>query len=121
MSLENSVGDEDADLKMFIEDKTTINPEEYATNSLLISQIKEAMQFLNENEKTVVELRFGLKDGICCSLEEVGKKFNVTRERIRQIEAKALRKLKNFSNNNYLKNEKMNQQNIKDENIFKNF
>ena len=121
VSLENPVGDDnDADLKMFIEDKTTINPEEYATNSLLISQIKEAMQYLNENEKTVIELRFGLKDGIKRSLEEVGKKFNVTRERIRQIEAKALRKLKNFSNNNYLKIEKTNQQNTKDENIFKN-
>ena len=120
VSLENPVGDEDDELKMFIEDKTTINPEEYSTNSLLISQIKEAMQYLSEKEKTVIELRFGLKDGIRLSLEEIGKKFNVTRERIRQIEAKALRKLKNFSNNNYLKIEKKNQQNTKDENIFKN-
>ena len=77
--------------------------EEYATNEILKEEIKSVLMTLQVREQEVLELRFGLVDGTCHTLEEVGKKFNVTRERIRQIEAKALRKLRHPSRAKKLK------------------
>ena len=79
----------------FIEDKDTLSPDDYTNNQLLKDEINAVLQGLTEREEKVLRLRFGLLDGRTRTLEEVGKEFNVTRERIRQIEAKALRKLKN--------------------------
>ena len=94
VSLETPIGEEDdSHLGDFIEDKETLSPDEYANNQLLKDEINTVLQGLTEREK-VLRLRFGLLDGRTRTLEEVGKEFNVTRERIRQIEAKALRKLK---------------------------
>jgi RNA polymerase primary sigma factor len=70
---------------------------------LLREQIQEILAKLNERERRVLQLRFGLEDGHCWTLEEVGREFNVTRERIRQIEAKALRKLRHPNRNSVLK------------------
>jgi RNA polymerase primary sigma factor len=95
MSLEMSVGQEDSSiLGDFIEDDKMEGPVDAATGQLLKEQIREALHILNEREREVVEMRFGLKDGQEHTLEEVGKYYGVTRERIRQIEAKALRKLR---------------------------
>jgi RNA polymerase primary sigma factor len=94
-SLETPVGkEEDTRLKEFIEDETTLSPFESASRELLKDHIEEVLQTLNDRERKVLELRFGLEDGKTRTLEEVGKEFGVTRERIRQIEAKALRKLR---------------------------
>ena len=78
----------------FIEDKETLSPDDYTNNQLLKDEIDNILQGLTEREEKVLRLRFGLEDGRTRTLEEVGKEFNVTRERIRQIEAKAIRKLK---------------------------
>lgn len=95
VSMETPVGDEnDTFLGDFIEDKTTMTPEEYAHNQLLKETIEEVLSTLTEREEKVIRLRFGLDNGRTWTLEEIGKKFNVTRERIRQIEAKAIKKLK---------------------------
>ncbi len=95
VSLETPIGEEDdSHLGDFIEDKDAMSPDEYANNQLLKDEINEVLQGLTEREEKVLRLRFGLYDGRTRTLEEVGKEFNVTRERIRQIEAKALRKLK---------------------------
>ena len=80
-----------------------MSPEEYATNEILKEEIKNVLMTLQEREQEVLELRFGLIDGTSHTLEEVGKRFNVTRERIRQIEAKALRKLRHPSRAKKLK------------------
>ena len=96
VSLETPIGEEDdSHLGDFIEDKDTLSLDDYTNNQLLKDEINAVLQGLTEREEKVLRLRFGLLDGRTRTLEEVGKEFNVTRERIRQIEAKALRKLKN--------------------------
>lgn len=104
VSLETPIGEEDdSHLGDFIKDESSMSPEEYATNEILKEEIKSVLMTLQVREQEVLELRFGLVDGTCHTLEEVGKKFNVTRERIRQIEAKALRKLRHPSRAKKLK------------------
>ena len=104
VSLETPIGEEDdSHLGDFIKDESTLSPEEYATNEILKEEIRNVLKTLQPREQQVLELRFGLIDGTCYTLEEVGKKFNVTRERIRQIEAKALRKLRHPSRAKKLK------------------
>ena len=96
VSLETPIGEEDdSHLGDFIEDKDALSPDQYANNQLLRDEIDLVLKTLTEREEKVLRLRFGLEDGRTRTLEEVGKEFDVTRERIRQIEAKALRKLKN--------------------------
>jgi RNA polymerase primary sigma factor len=103
-SLETPVGkEEDTRLKEFIEDEATLSPFESASRELLKDHIGDVLHTLNAREKRVLELRFGLKDGRTRTLEEVGKEFGVTRERIRQIEAKALRKLRHPSRSKKLR------------------
>ena len=95
ISLDTPIGEEDdSHLGDFIKDDTIMGPEEAATYTMLQDQIKKLLTTLSEREQRVLVLRFGLLDGRTRTLEEVGKEFNVTRERIRQIEAKALRKLR---------------------------
>lgn len=95
VSLETPIGEEDdSHLGDFIEDKDALSPDQYANNELLKDEINMVLEGLTEREEKVLRLRFGLEDGRTRTLEEVGREFNVTRERIRQIEAKALRKLK---------------------------
>ena len=104
VSLETPIGEEDdSHLGDFLPDESNMSPEEYATNEILKEEIQNVLLTLQEREQEVLELRFGLKDGTSHTLEEVGKKFNVTRERIRQIEAKALRKLRHPSRARKLK------------------
>ena len=104
VSLETPIGEEDdSHLGDFIEDKITLSPGEYTNNQLLKDEIDHALCGLTEREEKVLRLRFGLEDGRTRTLEEVGKEFNVTRERIRQIEAKALRKLKHPNRSKRLK------------------
>jgi RNA polymerase primary sigma factor len=95
-SLDASVRDDEEDsvLGDFIEDEDTISPEESATGQLLKEHVKDMLGALTEREQKILKLRFGLEDGKSHTLEEVGQEFNVTRERIRQIEAKALAKLR---------------------------
>jgi len=95
-SLDASVRDDEEDsvLADFIEDEDTISPEESATNQLRKEHVKEMLKALTEREQKILNLRFGLEDGKSHTLEEVGQEFSVTRERIRQIEAKALAKLR---------------------------
>jgi len=95
ISLQASVGDsDDTTFGDFIEDKSAENPSEMAAYSLLRQRLQEVVHTLSEREQKVVHLRFGILDGCPRTLEEVGSMFNVTRERIRQIEAKALRKMR---------------------------
>lgn len=95
VSLETPIGEEDdSHLGDFIEDKETVSPSDFANNQLLKDEIDIILSRLTEREEKVLRLRFGLYDGRQRTLEEVGQQFNVTRERIRQIEAKAIRKLK---------------------------
>lgn len=104
VSLETPIGEEDdSHLGDFIEDKHAISPDEYASKELLKDEINNVLSTLTERERKVLQLRFGLIDGRQRTLEEVGKEFNVTRERIRQIEAKALRKLKHPTKSKRLK------------------
>ena len=96
VSLETPIGEEDdSHLGDFIEDKEAMSPDQFANAELLKDEINLVLSTLTEREEKVLRLRFGLEDGRTRTLEEVGKEFEVTRERIRQIEAKALRKLKN--------------------------
>jgi RNA polymerase primary sigma factor len=95
ISLQSPVGDsEDTNFGDFIEDKSTENPSEMTSFSLLKDKLSDVLSSLNERERKVLEQRFGLVDGYARTLEEVGKQFRVTRERIRQIEAKALRRMR---------------------------
>lgn len=104
VSLETPIGEEaDSHLGDFIKDERNVNPEEYATNEMLKDEISGVLLTLTEREEKVVRLRFGLEDGKTRTLEEVGQLFGVTRERIRQIEAKALRKLRHPSRSRKLK------------------
>lgn len=104
VSLETPIGEEDdSHLGDFLEDENAMSPDEYANNQLLKDEINLVLQGLTEREEKVLRLRFGLYDGRTRTLEEVGREFNVTRERIRQIEAKALRKLKHPTRSKRLK------------------
>lgn len=104
VSLETPIGEEeDSHLGDFIQDNNVPVPAEAAAFLLLREQLDEVMETLTEREQKVLKLRFGLNDGRARTLEEVGKEFNVTRERIRQIEAKALRKLRHPSRSRKLK------------------
>jgi RNA polymerase primary sigma factor len=104
VSLETPIGEEeDSHLGDFIKDENNMSPEEYATNEMLKDEIGEVLLTLTEREEKVIRLRFGLEDGKSRTLEEVGQMFGVTRERIRQIEAKALRKLRHPSRSRKLK------------------
>lgn len=104
ISLEMPIGEEeDSHLGDFIEDRSTMSPAESASRELLKAQLNSVLRELSERERRVLMLRFGLEDGRARTLEEVGKEFNVTRERIRQIEAKALRKLRHPSRSRKLK------------------
>lgn len=104
VSLETPIGEEeDSHLGDFIKDDNVPEPADAATFTLLKEQLEEVLGTLTEREQKVLTLRFGLEDGRARTLEEVGKEFNVTRERIRQIEAKALRKLRHPSRSRKLK------------------
>ncbi len=104
VSLETPIGEEeDSHLGDFIPDEDASEPSEAASFSLLKEQLMEVLETLTPREKKVLELRFGIEDGRTRTLEEVGKEFNVTRERIRQIEAKALRKLRHPSRSKKLR------------------
>lgn len=104
VSLETPIGEEDdSHLGDFIKDERTMGPEEYATIEMLKEELQGVLGTLTDREEKVLRLRFGLDDGQCRTLEEVGQIFGVTRERIRQIEAKALRKLRHPSRSRKLK------------------
>ena len=104
VSLETPIEEEDdSHLGDFIKDERTMSPEEYTEIGMLKEELSEVLLTLTEREEKVLRLRFGLDDGQCRTLEEVGQIFNVTRERIRQIEAKALRKLRHPSRSRRLK------------------
>lgn len=104
VSLDTPIGEEDdSHLGDFIEDDSALSPADSATFSMLREELNNALESLTERERQVVTLRFGLEDGRARTLEEVGREFNVTRERIRQIEAKALRKLRHPSRSKRLK------------------
>ncbi len=104
ISLEMPIGEEDdSHLGDFIEDRATMPPADAASRELLKAQLNAVLRELSDRERRVLMLRFGLEDGRARTLEEVGKEFNVTRERIRQIEAKALRKLRHPSRSRKLK------------------
>ncbi len=104
VSLDTPIGEEDdSHLGDFIPDRESMSPEEFTVNEMLKEQINGVLMTLTEREAQVLKLRFGLIDGTCRTLEEVGQIFGVTRERIRQIEAKALRKLRHPSRSKKLK------------------
>jgi RNA polymerase primary sigma factor len=104
VSLETPIGEEeDSHLGDFIQDENVPVPAEAAARMLLKEQLDEVLDTLTEREQKVLRLRFGMNDGRARTLEEVGKEFDVTRERIRQIEAKALRKLRHPSRSRKLR------------------
>lgn len=104
ISLESPIGEEeDSKIADFIEDDTSVSPVENATRSMLRGQLLSVIDTLTPREQKVIRLRYGLDDGNPKTLEQVGQEFNVTRERIRQIEAKALRKLRNPTRSKKLK------------------
>ena len=104
VSLDTPIGEEDdSHLGDFIEDDSALSPADSAAFSMLREELNTALESLTDRERQVVELRFGLRDGRARTLEEAGREFNVTRERIRQIEAKALRKLRHPSRSKRLK------------------
>jgi RNA polymerase primary sigma factor len=104
VSLETPIGEEeDSHLGDFIEDRAALAPAEAASYQLLREQMGDVLDTLSIRERRVLQLRFGLEDGRSRTLEEVGREFSVTRERIRQIEAKALRKLRHPTRSKKLK------------------
>lgn len=106
VSLETSVGEDDDDestLGEFIKDEKTISPDQHASLDILRDQVSGVLKFLLPREQKILEMRFGLKDGVSHTLEEVGKEFGVTRERIRQIEAKSLEKIKEHEDTHRLR------------------
>ena len=104
VSLDSPIGEEeDSQLGDFIKDDSSLSPMDSASATMLKEELETAMESLTERERKVIRLRFGLDDGKTRTLEEVGKEFEVTRERIRQIEAKALRKLRHPSRSRKLK------------------
>ncbi len=104
VSLDTPIGEEDdSHLGDFIEDERLMSPADSAAYSMLKEELEKALESLTDRERQVIKLRFGLEDGRARTLEEVGKEFNVTRERIRQIEAKALRKLRHPTRSKRLK------------------
>jgi RNA polymerase primary sigma factor len=104
VSLETPIGEEeDSHLGDFIEDRSALAPSEAASYQLLKEQVHDVLHTLSDREARVLQLRFGLEDGRGRTLEEVGRDFGVTRERIRQIEAKALRKLRHPSRSKKLR------------------
>jgi RNA polymerase primary sigma factor len=106
VSLEAPVGDEDDDssLANFVPDENTISPDVSAQRKILKNYINEIISDLTPREQKILDMRFGLTDGVTHTLEEVGKVFSVTRERIRQIEAKALDKIRQHQKVEKLKN-----------------
>ena len=104
ISLEAPVGEEDDDstLSEFIEDLQSLTPAQIASHALLKERISEILKELGEREQKILKMRFGLEDGITHTLEEVGKKFGVTGERIRKIEAKALARIRSDSKSNLI-------------------
>ena len=104
ISLDMPIGEEDeSHLSDFLPDEASLAPQDAATNQLLKDQVKKVLDLLSDREREVLQLRFGLDDGRYRTLDEVGKEFKVTRERIRQIESKALRKLRHPSRSRKLK------------------
>ena len=104
VSMETPIGpEEDSRLMDFIRDEDALAPDEAALKTITNEDIDGVLKTLTPREESVIRLRFGLKDGRCHTLEEVGTEFNVTRERIRQIEAKALRKLRHPVRSNKFK------------------
>lgn len=104
VSLDTPIGEEDdSHLGDFVKDERSMSPEEFTIHEMLKDEISDILLTLTEREEQVLRLRFGLDDGSCKTLEEVGQMFGVTRERIRQIEAKALRKLRHPSRSRKLK------------------
>jgi RNA polymerase primary sigma factor len=104
VSLETPIGEEeDSQLGDFLEDKELLSPDDAAANQLLREELESMIDELAPREREVLRLRFGLEDGHPYTLEEVGRRFGVTRERIRQIEAKALRKLRHPSRSKKLR------------------
>ena len=108
VSLESPVGGEDSDgkstLENFVEDETVISPEQEASKRILVDQIKDILSDLTQKERKILEMRSGIEDGVNHTLEEVGKEFGVTRERIRQIEAKAHEKIRQSDKVDRLRN-----------------
>jgi RNA polymerase primary sigma factor len=104
MSLDLPIGPDQAnEMSDFLEDPKAVEPVDAASRQLLREQVRNVLSALNERERLVLEMRFGLVDGKDHTLEEVGREFHVTRERIRQIEAKALRKLRHPSRSKTLR------------------
>lgn len=104
ISIETPIGEEDdSSLGDFIEDEKALAPADAASQQMLQRQLEDVLDSLSERERKVLRLRFGMEDGRSRTLEEVGREFEVTRERIRQIEAKALRKLRHPSRSNKLR------------------
>jgi len=104
LSLETPIGEEgDSHLGDFIEDRAALAPAEAASHQLLKEQVEAVLDSLTGRERRVLQLRFGLEDGRARTLAEVGKEFNLTRERIRQIETEALRKLRHPSRSRKLR------------------
>ncbi|HSV50425.1 MAG TPA: sigma-70 family RNA polymerase sigma factor, partial [Candidatus Acidoferrales bacterium] len=108
VSLESKVGDDDDDkgstLGDFVADDKILAPDQESSRRIIADQVKEILGDLSEKEREILELRHGLTDGVQHTLEEVGKRFGVTRERIRQIEAKAHEKIRQHEKINRLRN-----------------